>query len=167
MTMGTAYRINIVCSGNICRSPMGEVVLRDALERAGLADRVRVESSGTGDWHVGEPADPRTVDALAARGYDGSDHRASWLDPQDLEAFDLVLVADRGHLAHVTRAAGQHGAEVDVRLLRSFDPTAVADDTLEVDDPYYGGLDGFTRVLQEIERACAGVTDHLRAELDG
>ena len=75
-----AYRIAFVCLGNICRSPMAEVVMRSLVVRAGLADRISVASAGTGDWHVGERADPRTVETLAGRGYDGSQHRAQQFD---------------------------------------------------------------------------------------
>lgn len=159
------YRICVICSGNICRSPIAAVVLRDQLATAGLADRVEVESAGTGDWHVGGPADPRALAALAERGYDGSAHRAAWFGPEQVGGHDLLLVADRGHLDHVTRAARRAGVDADVRLIRSFDPDAVAADTLEVDDPYYGQDAGFASCLDEIERACRGVTEHLRREL--
>src|ERR1700712_1097026 len=70
------FRVSMVCTGNICRSPMAEVVLRDLVHRAGLDDRIAVSSAGTGDWHVGEKADPRTIVALQKRGYDGQPHRA-------------------------------------------------------------------------------------------
>jgi protein-tyrosine phosphatase len=164
--MGDTFRVTVICSGNICRSPMGEVVLRERLTEAGLADRVSVVSAGTGDWHVGNAADRRTLTALAARGYDGAAHRAAWFDPDHLEAYDLLLVADRGHLDTVRRMAERAGADIDVRLLRSFDPAAVAAGTLEVDDPYYGDAADFDRCLEEVERACDGVTAHLRQKLD-
>src|SRR5690606_13734449 len=70
------FVVSFVCTGNICRSPMGEVILRDLLEREGLADRVAVVSAGTGDWHVGGPADPRAVSTLKQYGLDGERHRA-------------------------------------------------------------------------------------------
>jgi protein-tyrosine phosphatase len=70
------YRVAVVCLGNICRSPIADVVLRRALERAGISERVEVESAGTGDWHLGHPMDRRAAAALATAGYDGSQHRA-------------------------------------------------------------------------------------------
>ena len=70
------FRICFVCTGNICRSPMAEAIFRSLITRGGYAGRVSVASAATGDWHVGEPADPRTISALAAHGYDASRHRA-------------------------------------------------------------------------------------------
>lgn len=162
MATSDVYRICVICSGNICRSPIAAVVLRDQLAEVGLADRVQVDSAGTGDWQVGNPADPRTLAVLSAHGYDGSDHRAAWFGPDQVGRHDLLLVADRGHLDRVTRATRAAGEEPDIRLLRSFDAEAVAAGTLEVDDPYYGADDGFARCLEEIERACRGVTVHLQ-----
>ncbi|MDE9365434.1 low molecular weight phosphotyrosine protein phosphatase [Luteipulveratus sp. YIM 133132] len=159
------YRVCVVCSGNICRSPMGEIVLRDLLADAGLGDRVVVDSAGTGDWHVGDPADRRTVRALHEAGYDGAAHRAQHLTPPVLAERDLVLVADRGHLREVERMARHTDTDAEIRLLREFDPAAVAADQLEVDDPYFGDEADFRRCLEEVAAACAGVVDHLRAEV--
>lgn len=161
---GQPYRVTVVCSGNICRSPMGEVVLRDKLEAAGLADRVVVDSAGTGDWHVGNPADPRTLTALSAGGYDGSAHRAQQFGDDWVAERDLILVADEGHLRAIRRLAD--GADTEhIRLMRSFDPAAVEAGTLEIDDPYYGDAAGFDRCLAEVESAADGVVAHLRTEL--
>src|SRR6476620_3413188 len=81
--------VTFVCSGNICRSPMGHVILQRMVDDAGLSDDVQVSSSGTGDWHVGEHADPRTVEVLARHGYDGSRHRAREFDPDAVAAGPL------------------------------------------------------------------------------
>ncbi|GAB3587501.1 low molecular weight protein-tyrosine-phosphatase [Amycolatopsis endophytica] len=147
-----------VCSGNICRSPMAAVVFRAHLERAGLADRVRVTSAGTGPWHVGEPADERARDTLRAHGYRAK-HVAAQVDGDHLAA-DLLLAADQGHLRALRRMADDPGR---VRLLRSFDPTAPAD--AEVPDPYYGGDDGFDDVLAMIERTVPALLDWVNARL--
>lgn len=164
--MSSPYTVCFVCSGNICRSPMGEVVLRHRLDEAGLSDQVVVDSAGTGDWHVGSGADPRTVAALQASGYDGSAHRAQQFEPEWFAERDLVLVADRRHLRAV-RGMGPAGVEPEhVRLLRSFDPDAVEAGTLEVDDPYYGDDAGFDRCLREVEAACDGVVEFIEQELD-
>lgn len=155
---GTArpYRICLVCLGNICRSPMAEVVLRDVLERRGLGDVVVVDSAGTGGWHVGEPMDERAAATLAAAGYDGSRHRARRFEPEWFAERDLVLAMDRENLRTLRRLAPPEGA--DVRLFRSFDPDAPED--AEVPDPYYGGREGFVRVLEMIEAAAEGVAEH-------
>ncbi|KNX39649.1 low molecular weight protein-tyrosine-phosphatase [Luteipulveratus halotolerans] len=163
--MADPYRICVVCSGNICRSPMGEIVLRSLLEDAGLSDQVVVDSAGTGGWHAGQPADPRTVAALARAGYDASAHRARELTPPELAERDLVLVADRGHLREVESMATHSGGDPEIRLLRELDPQAVADGTVEVDDPYYGDEADFERCLTEVRAACVGVVDHVRARV--
>lgn len=159
------YRICLVCLGNICRSPMAEVVLRHRLGKAGLKDRVQVESAGTGGWHVGEPADARALAALRERGYDGSGHRASRFDASMFERYDLVLVMDRDNLAELHRLAPTPAAGADVRMLRSYDPRAAASGELDIPDPYYGGADGFSHVLTLVERAADGLVDQLAATL--
>ena len=118
-------RLEVVCSGNICRSPIGEVVLRAKLAEAGIDD-VQVTSSGTGRWHVGDPMDPRAAAALRRRGYDGSAHRAREFRPAWFAERDLVLAMDSGHLSALTR----HGS---AQLFADAD----------VPDPYYGDEEDF------------------------
>ncbi|GAA4858901.1 low molecular weight protein-tyrosine-phosphatase [Saccharopolyspora rosea] len=147
--------ISFICSGNICRSPMAALVFGEHLRRAGLADRVRVTSAGTGPWHVGEPADPRTAKVLAEHGYP-TEHTARQLDDEDLDA-DLLVAMDAGHLRAVRRLVDDPSR---VRLLRSFDPAA--EDGAEVPDPYYGGERGFDDVLDMVEAAMPGLLDRVR-----
>ncbi len=151
--------ITFVCTGNICRSPMAEKIVAARLAGAGLADRVRVTSAGTGDWHVGEPADTRARDELAAHGYPTA-HRAAHVGPQHLGA-DLVVALDEGH-RRALLAAGADPARV--RLLRSFDPAAPGG--AEVADPYYGGTDGFAQVRRQIEAAADGIVAWTRGAVD-
>ena len=98
----TPYRVCFVCTGNICRSPMAEWVLRARIAEAGLSDVVEVDSAGTGDWHVGDDADPRTVRVLARHGYP-SRHVARQFQPADLLRRDLVIALDHGHLRTLRR----------------------------------------------------------------
>ena len=161
MTARTPYRISFVCTGNICRSPMGEVVLRRMLDDAGLGAVVVVDSAGVGPWHAGQGADQRTLTVLARHGYDGRDHRAQQITSTWVAGRDLVLAADRGHLDRL-RAQAPEGTQARVRLLREFDPEAVAAGELEVDDPYHAEAEGFEQCLQEVERACRGVVEHVR-----
>ncbi|MGH3697620.1 MAG: low molecular weight protein-tyrosine-phosphatase [Pseudonocardiaceae bacterium] len=147
-----------VCTGNICRSPMAEIVFADALRREGLAHRVQVSSAGTGSWHVGEPADVRTVEALRRAGY-GCEHVAAQLGPEHLSA-DLLVALDYGHFAALRRMV----AEPDrVVLLRSFDRTAGRN--LDVPDPYYGGKHGFDEVLDMVRAAMPGLLAWVRERL--
>lgn len=156
---GAPYRIALVCLGNICRSPMAEVVLHHRLEESGLADRVELGSAGTGDWHVGEPMDRRAAATLAAAGLDPTAHRARQLaadGPSGFGAADLLLVMDRTNLRDVLDL----GAPPErVRLFRAFDPAAGGDlDDLEVPDPWYGGPEGFDEVLAMVERTSRALT---------
>jgi protein-tyrosine phosphatase len=162
-TRGVTLRVTAVCSGNICRSPIAEVVLREHLDRAGLGHAVVVDSAGIGAWHLGDPADRRTVAVLRRHGYDGSSHRAAqitraWIDADD--APDLLLAMDATHLRDLQRLA----PETPVHLVREFDPAADPDD-LDVPDPYYGADSGFDDVLAMIEAAVPGVIAHLRTSL--
>jgi protein-tyrosine phosphatase len=144
-----------VCTGNICRSPIAEKVFVHELERAGLADAVHVSSAGTGDWHIGSPADERAAAVLLAAGYK-SDHIARQVDAEQLGA-DLIVALDRSH----ERALRSLVHEPDrVRLLRSFDPDAPPG--AEVPDPYYGDDDGFTSVLEMIKAAMPGMIEWVR-----
>ena len=153
------YRIGLVCLGNICRSPMAEVVLRSLLVDAGIDDRVEVMSSGTGDWHVGEPMDRRAAATLAAHGYDASAHRAQQFHASWLDDCDLVLAMDSANLAEV--GAGTDGR---VLLFRDFDPRAANDDR-DVPDPYYGKDDGFERVLAIVRRTATQLVEQVETAL--
>lgn len=147
------YRIAVVCLGNICRSPTAHVVLEQRIVGAGLGDRVEVSSSGTADWHVGKPMDPRSAATLRDAGYDPTRHRAQQF-AGDAE-HDLVLVMDTSNLADV-------GGRTDrVRLFRDFDP---AEPGSEVPDPYYGGDDGFREVLAMVERTSDAIVAALERE---
>ena len=145
------FRLCFVCSGNICRSPIAEVVFRDLAERAGVADRVRVSSAGTGDWHVGEQADPRALAVLEAHGYDGSAHRARQFDPEWFADLDLVVALDRSHHRILRNWTSNDIDRSKVQLLRSFE--SPRSDSLDVPDPYYSDHTMFAAVLGMIERA--------------
>lgn len=162
-----AYRICVVCMGNICRSPMAEVVLRAELDDAGLGGAVTVDSAGTGGWHEGEPMDDRARAALAERGYDGSRHRARQFAPEWLADRDLVLAMDDANLADLLEHAPDTATRDRIRLFRSFDPAAGAGrgDDGTVPDPYFGGDDGFAHVLDMIESASKALVTTLENHL--
>ncbi|MET1038423.1 MAG: low molecular weight protein-tyrosine-phosphatase [Aeromicrobium sp.] len=150
------YRVALVCLGNICRSPIAHVVLEDRLARAGLDDRVEVVSSGTGDWHRGEPMDRRAATVLRDAGYDPSRHRARTFSIDWYAENDLILAMDHSNRADIVDLSPTVEQHRQVRMFREFDPEA-ADGDDEVPDPWYGGSDGFRDVLTMIERT----TDEL------
>jgi protein-tyrosine phosphatase len=155
-------RLLFVCMGNICRSPTAEGVMRGLLREQGLEDAVEVDSAGVGDWHAGSPPDERATAAARARGVTltGS---ARMIAPRDFEDYDLILAADRSNVRDLETVTPP-GARARIHLLREFDPDAEGAPDLDVPDPYYGGPDGFERVLDLVDAACRGLLDHLRAE---
>jgi protein-tyrosine phosphatase len=157
-------RVCFVCLGNICRSPTAEGVMRHLVAGAGLADRIHLDSAGTGDWHLGSPPDPRTRETARRRGFT-LDHRARRFTAADFAHFDLVLAMDRQNLRDLERMAPSPADRAKVRLLRSFDPQAPQ--AAEVPDPYYGGPDGFEEVFDICEAACRGLLADLRGRLAG
>jgi protein-tyrosine phosphatase len=151
------YRICFVCSGNICRSPTAEAVMRRLLDEAGLADRVEVDSAGTGDWHVGDPADRRALAVMKGAGYHADGHRARQFRPGWLAERDLVVALDRGHLSELTAMDPQ--SDANVTLLGRFVDGAGED--VDVPDPYYGDVSDYENALDLIERGCRGLLDRL------
>lgn len=149
------FRICFVCTGNICRSPMAETVFNSLVRKAGLEGSFAVLSAGTGDWHVGEPSDERTLAALAAQGYNGSGHRARQFDPAWFENLDLVVVFDRSQERILSTWASTEQDRSKVQLLLSFDNEQAP--LSDVPDPYYSDAAMFDQVLTMIERACAAL----------
>lgn len=147
-----------VCTGNICRSPMAEMVFTDVLHKEGLAHRVRVSSAGTAPWNIGNPADPRAAEVLRRSGY-GCAHTAAQLGAHHLSA-DLLVALDYGHLTTLRRMVRDPERVV---LLRSFDRAAGPD--LEVPDPYFGGEPGFDEVLGMVRAAMPGLVAWVRERL--
>lgn len=153
-------RILFVCLGNICRSPTAEAVFRHRLETAGLAERVMVDSAGTGDWHVGKAPDRRTCQAGAARGYQLAHLRARQFVAEDFQRFDLILAMDEANLAHLSSLRGSSvEPEIDLFLRRGGLPVH------EVPDPYYGGAEGFEQVIDLIEQGSDRLLESVRARL--
>jgi protein-tyrosine phosphatase len=138
---------------------MTDVVLRDRVAAAGLADEVEVVSAGTGDWHVGQPMDRRAAAVLTDEGYDASTHRAQQIPASWLDECDLILAMDRQNLRDVRALAPGPVADERLRMFRDFDPQQPGGD---VPDPYYGGDDGFHEVLAMVERTCDALADALR-----
>ncbi|HZJ05831.1 MAG TPA: low molecular weight protein-tyrosine-phosphatase [Nocardioidaceae bacterium] len=165
---GTPYRIAVVCLGNICRSPIAEVVLSAKIDAAGLADQVEVVSAGIGSWHVGDPMDRRAAAVLVAHGYDSSRHRAQQFEADWLADYDLVLAMDGANFAAISSLYDSSGAASGdspghppvVAMFRDFDPGA-GDGDRDIPDPYFGGDEGFDSVLAMVERTSAAIVEVL------
>ena len=150
-------KVLFVCLGNICRSPTAEGVFRRALEQAGLADGVEIDSCGVGSWHVGKAPDARAQQAALYRGIDLSGLRARQLNEQDFTEFDYVLGMDQANI-RAMQDLKPANSQAHVGLFLDFAGTPGA----EVPDPYYGGEEGFENVLDMIEAASQGLIQHLK-----
>jgi protein-tyrosine phosphatase len=149
-------RILFVCMGNICRSPLAQGVFENVLRREGLEYEVFVDSAGTGAWHVGSPPDERAQKSAGLRGLDLSSQRARRITPEDCDAFDYILTMDEDN--YIVAASLCRGRAV----VRPFLDFAADSPEGEVPDPYYGGPDGFERVLDLVEEASEGLLEDIR-----
>ena len=153
-------RILMVCTGNICRSPTAEGVLRTKLQQAGLQGQVLVDSAGTQGYHTSEPPDARAVRAAAQRGYQIGNIRARPMRPEDFAAFDWLVAMDQSHVDWLRKRATPATAG---RICLLMTLARLHPGLQEVPDPYYGGPAGFEHVLDLVEDACEGVVERLRA----
>lgn len=152
-------QVLMLCTGNICRSPIAEGLLRTQVTAAGLSDRIGVDSAGTTDYHAGEPPDRRARQVMRARGFDIDDLRARPLSVIDLQRFDYLLAMDDSHLAALQRLAARVESPGAIHRIMVFAP----DWTIaQVPDPYYGGEQGFEQVVDMLEAATSGFLAHLR-----
>ena len=154
------YRVLFVCMGNICRSPAAEIVFRKLVHDVDLNDRIEIDSAGTTGYHAGNLPDHRMSATLESRGYQIAGHSRQ-IKRSDLEAFDLILVADDDNLHEVNRLDSDHKQRHKIKRLTDF---CIEQSAAHVPDPYYGGSRGFEEVADLVEDACAGLLDHLQKE---
>ncbi len=156
--MKNKISVLFVCMGNICRSPTAEVVFRHFVENAGLSENILIDSAGTHDYHVGRSSDKRAQRAALRRGYDMSMLRGRQVEVADFERFDYVLAMDYDNLS-ILRTLCPSDKRERVGLFLKY---ASRHDEREVPDPYYGGGDGFERVLEMVEDAAEGLLKHIQ-----
>lgn len=158
------YTITTVCTGNICRSPMAEIILRKYAEDEGLADSVRVMSSGISDEEYSHPIDPRAVRVLRARGYEIPKHHfAHAITRGEIDATDLFLPMTASHMRALVRLLPP-AKRSDVHMYRSFDPNlpkppAGREDQIDLVDPWYGGPEDFNIAIDQIEQVAPYIVD--------
>ena len=148
-----------VCLGNICRSPLAEGVFAHLAKKAEVD--VRVDSAGTGSWHVGERPDSRALAVARAHGIELPGH-ARRVDSGDMNDFDYVIAMDGSNLRHLASLHRSSHGSARLHLLREFDPEAVRDK--DVPDPYYGGRRGFEECFRIVERSCRGLLEKVVGE---
>ena len=161
------YRIITVCTGNICRSPMAELMLTEAFDAGGLGGAVVVDSAGTTSYEVGHPIDPRAARVLTANRIRSGKHIARSWRPEWFRERDLILALDVDHYGWLHEAAPDSETLGKIRMLRSFDPTAAGRSTLDlgIEDPWYGGHDDFDITWNLISAAVPGIVAHARSVL--
>ncbi len=153
-------KVLFVCMGNICRSPTAHGVFERYVEKAGLSQHIRVDSAGTHAYHIGEQPDRRSQQVALQRGYDLSSQRARRIAGEDFEAFDYYLVMDKSNLRDVmAECPDEYRGKVKLFL-----DYASGYEGMEVPDPYYGGPQGFDRVLDLVEAASEGLLAAIRKE---
>lgn len=164
------YTVMTVCTGNICRSPMAEIILRAEFGRRGLADKVNVESSGVSDEEYGNPIDRRAVKVLKERGYElPAHHFAHRITRDEIERTDLFLPMTASHMRALLRQLPQ-AKRSEVRMYRSFDPNlpkpaAGREDSIDLVDPWYGGPREFEVAIDQIEEVAPYIVDWVEQQL--
>ncbi len=172
----------MVCTGNICRSPMAEIVLQHHLAKAGLGHRVEVDSTGISSYEQGNAIDQRARAALQGRGYEVHEHRARQTRPGDIYARDLILAMTENHANSLRKmstlgtssSAPDEAESTRIRMFRSFDPevgpladlAGFVESELDLADPWYGGPDDFELCLDQIEAATPAIVEYLRARIE-
>ena len=153
-------KILFVCLGNICRSPAAEGMFNKKIKDRNLENLFFVDSAGTGSWHVGNLADSRMRETALARGIELTS-RSRQIEEQDLYKFDHILVMDKDNLQAVKSLIKNQSDSIDskIKLILSYSKDSQSN---EVPDPYYGGQNGFEKVLDLLDKAIDGLIDSIK-----
>ena len=160
MSESSVVSVLFVCMGNICRSPTAQGVFEYLVNERGLTEYIRIDSAGTHAYHVGEMPDIRASKAALRRGVDLSQQRARRVGPDDMLEFDYVLAMDQANFEDLMSICPPDQLS-KLRLFLEFAPGVAVQ---EVPDPYYGGVTGFERVLDMVEKAAEGLLADIRQQ---
>ena len=153
-----------VCLGNICRSPTAHAVFQSMVDKQGLGDQIFVDSCGTGDWHIGRAPDPRSQQHALDRGYQMDNLRARLVDDSDFDQFDYILAMDKQNLSDL-KSMNCQSYSGKLGLFLDFCRNPNFSEFSEVPDPYYGGDQGFSLVLDLIEDASSELLRQIQERL--
>jgi protein-tyrosine phosphatase len=162
MVLPMPYKLLFVCLGNICRSPAAESIMNHLIQQRGLVGQVVCDSAGTSNYHIGNPPDRRMTAAATQRGIT-LEGRARQFTPADFETFDLILAMDRDNFADIAYLDPTGRYKDKLHLMCDFCTQFLLK---EVPDPYYGGTEGFTQVLDLLTDACTGLLDQVQQKLE-
>lgn len=151
-------RILFVCLGNICRSPLAEAIFRQKVVKAGLSDKIQIDSAGTGDYHIGEDPDERTIE-VARKNAIPIDHKARQFEKADLQTFEYIVAMDTDNLRNIQDMASQ---EITSRIILMLDYHDSGE--VNVPDPYFGGQDGFDNVFSLLDSSLENFLEFLKKE---
>ena len=157
-----SIRVMFICTGNICRSPLAHAVFKHLVKLEGLENKIKIESSGTGAWHVGEQADTRMRRTASDHGV-RLDHRSRQLQRKDLSDYDLLLTMDLQNYRDTLALCRSEEERDKVAMFRDYDPVEGGD----VPDPWFGGMDGFDTVWYIVSRTCTSLLGEIRKRLSG
>lgn len=151
-------RVLFVCLGNICRSPLAEVVMKDAANTHTMEHLFHFESAGTGDWHIGKGADTRSAAIASHYGLNLAQHKAQQITAKSIPNWDVFVAMDQANKRNLLAMGADESQIVMMRAFES-DATALVED---VPDPYYGGATGFEEAYQMLKRNADGLLDYLK-----
>lgn len=149
-------RVLFVCLGNICRSPMAEAVMRDLVEKHGLTAQIKIDSAGTGSWHIGEPPHSGTLKKLKAMKVSTSGMKARQLKSSDLDDFDYIVCMDESNVRNTREMLQAH---TDAKIFRFLDLTSHKKD---VPDPWYTG--DFEETYSLCAEGCEVLLDKIKKD---